>query len=257
LEVLAIMVVNTATISIPPNDTAPWLKTQNTDGAILAQFLNGPFGMVPDGWLVGTGSVLQYINGIDATDPFITPGPFVANYPAGWTGPLPTIFQASAARNVNYDDTLALPATGATNTQQIIDILKGGAGGGIPPLITTIYGEYSSAEVPGFLDGPFRITVATNIKGLRIFRRRPGSGGLSTRVNVKLNGVNVFAYAPPPPEVFPASGPYAYAVALTNAPVVPGDRVEFFLESVEDFLAGPTTQEDGPEGLTVYLDFGP
>ena len=81
-EVLAIVVVNTATISIPPNDTAPWLKSSNQDGVILAQYLNGPFGMVPDGWVVGTGQFLQYINGVDAFDPDITSGPFVANYPA-------------------------------------------------------------------------------------------------------------------------------------------------------------------------------
>ena len=253
LEVLAIMVVNTATISIPPNDTAPWLKSQNQDGVILAQFLNGPFGMVPDGWVVGTGAVFQYINGIDASDPFITPGPFVANYPAGWTGPLPTIFQASAARNVNYDDTLALPATGATNTQQIIDILKAGGSGGTPPIVVQLFGEFSGAEFPGFIEAPFRMGGPDTLRGVRIFRRYAGTAG-TTRVNVQINGVSVFAFLAP--TVTPGDGDYATSAVPCTKPVVLNDRIEVLLEDVETFSTGPTPQEDGPEGLTVYLYFG-
>jgi hypothetical protein len=256
-QTYVVIAFNQATNAIPPPNTAPWVKLSNTDVAILSQVVCGPFGGGQDGWIVGTGSSLIYINGADSPDPFITPGPFVAHYPAGWVGPAPSKVQGSAARNINYDDTLALPATGATNTQEIIDFLKSGVGAGRPPITTTIYGEYSSADVPGLLDAPFPITTAGTITGLRIFRRRPGSGIIGTRVNVKLNGVSLFVAAPPPPEVFPIDGAYASSSALTSTPVVPGDRVEFYLESVESFSAGPTPQEDGPEGLTVYLDLGP
>lgn len=98
LTVPVVYVQNQATIAIPPASTGPIVKSSGTDSIIGVQQNAGGLGGLPDGWIEGTGSSLQYQNGIDSTIPLIP----------GWTGPTPTIFQAAKATNLEY--TPAVPA---------------------------------------------------------------------------------------------------------------------------------------------------
>lgn len=172
----------------------------------------------------------------------------------GWAAILNPLIR-SGAPVLRYDDTMVPPLIGAATIQQAIDYLKAASGGsGKPSIVSTLPVEYSTAAVPNFLEAPFRVQQVGLISKVWIFRRYAGTIGV-TRVDVLLNGVSIFGAAPNMPQVTALSGDYAYDEKLPALAVVPGDRIEFVLHAVETYSAGPTPQEDGPEGLTMVLEF--
>lgn len=120
-----VIVLNGATIGIPPNDTAPWLKIQGTDGVIALAVVGGIYTQFPNDWLTGgsPGSSLTYQFNVGSITPTL----------ASWTGDAPNVVIAARAGNVSYDDSLVpVPSLGST-VQAALDAIKpllGGGGGG-------------------------------------------------------------------------------------------------------------------------------
>jgi len=174
----------------------------------------------------------------------------------GWATHLNPLLREGAAK-VYYDDTVVpVPSLGSNHAQGAIDALKllvGTGSGGKAPLERTLFGVYDGAVTPGFVDAPQRVTTAGTLVKASVFRRYAGTAG-TTRVDVWLNGVSLFGLPPTMPQVTAGMGDYAYNAKVLSVPVVSGDRIEFLLVETESYSAGPTPQEDGPEGLSMIVE---
>lgn len=129
----------------------------------------------------------------------------------------------------------------------------GPAGAANNSLMFGISGEYSSAVVPAFLEPPRLIRESITISEVTMIRRTAGSSG-TTRADVLINGVSIFASDGVKPQVNASSGNYASSVVntFTAASLNPNDRIEVELETVEAYLAGPPP---GPEGVSIEIRF--
>jgi hypothetical protein len=97
-----------------PQPGNAWVESNSTASVVAVEFLNGPFGGLPDNWLVGDAQLFIRQVGIDAST-FDLPS---------YTGPAPLIFNAAKSENLLYDDDKASPQLGASNVQDAIDAIK-------------------------------------------------------------------------------------------------------------------------------------
>jgi len=177
----------------------------------------------------------------------------------GWAAILNPLIR-SGAPVVRYDDGLNAPTLGANTVQEAIDILKAAvpppSSGGDTIFFATLFGEYSGAVTPGFMEAPYLVTRPRVLTAVDLLRRVAGTSGIS-RVDVRVNGVSIFGLPVNMPQVSAGSGNYAFSLKLPSVIVFPYAHIEIVLEEAETYLAGPTPEEDGPEGLFVALHFGP
>lgn len=146
-ETYVVLAQFSATINVPPNDTAAWVKMQGTDILIFSQAQNGPFGKIPDGAAVGTCGGLIFQNGIESDVPNLS----------GLTSGFTQIYNGTKSVNLNYDDTLQLPTSGKNNAQSVIDWLKtqigGGGGGGGGPYPDKVFIDTASLTLSSAVQG--------------------------------------------------------------------------------------------------------
>lgn len=152
-----VFVLNGATMDIPPISTGPLVK-QNTSDVILAiSFGESPNTLWPDNWVIGgiTGSLIMYIHGVTFEDPSIP----------GWTGDAPIYIFSARAKNVEYNDSVQLPTSGAGTVQEALDWLKtqigmGGGGLTVTSLKTSNYTATANESIPIDTNGGiFTITL--------------------------------------------------------------------------------------------------
>lgn len=95
-------------------------------------------------------------------------------------------------------------------------------------------GAVDLASLPGSFDPPKVMEAAGTIRHVRLERRTAGTSG-TTRIDVKINGVSVFAADADKPQVAFGAGNNATSVAdpTASAAYVAGDRVEALLDTVE------------------------
>lgn len=128
-----VFVLNGSTMDIPPVSTGPLVKMSANPNTVLAiSFGESPNTLWPDNWITGggVGTTLLYIHGVTFETPSIP----------GWTGDSPITILSARAKNIEYDDTVQLPSSGAGTIQQAIDWLKTqigmGGGGGLTTTAT-------------------------------------------------------------------------------------------------------------------------
>lgn len=95
-----VFAINGATITIPPNDTAAWLKLSGGDSVLALQINATIFSQYPNNWIEGgnIGDALTYI----ASTAFVQPTL------SGYTGDTPMVINNAYANNINY--TPSIPA---------------------------------------------------------------------------------------------------------------------------------------------------
>lgn len=118
-----------------------------------------------------------------------------------------------------------------------------------------VAGQYSGTAVPSLLGVPHLVRSARTVQEVSIVRRTAGTAG-TTRVDVLVDGVSIFANDGDKPQVTAASGDDASNVTTTilNPNVTAGQRIDFELETVETVLVGPPA---GPADFEVAIVLAP
>lgn len=123
----------------------------------------------------------------------------------------------------------------------------------IASMIFSLSGVYSGITIPSFFYAPRIARNTLTLSEAILIRRYAGLSG-TTRIDITVNAISIFASNTDKPQVGSVNGNYATSIktVFNISSINVGDIVEVILEEVELYTSGPP---QGPEGLSVELKF--